>query len=463
MRRLHLIFFGLLLTISLVNAQDDKSKSAQEAVDKKDYKTAFSVTKEILDGGNASEALKFFIQLREAGMNDVAIFEALGDTYAKMKVFELAIENYEEAEKIDSSNVTLKFKNAELLYKQKRYTDAVNKYLKVIAIDPKNSKAYAEAAQIFYLAERYADAALMFEKYLAIEQTKEAYESITESLISIKDYEKAYKFGSEGMSKYPDNSKIAKNAAIAAYALKNFEDASKFYKVIPDSELTTDDLVYAARAFQQIKADSIALIYFEKAVAKDSTKSSIYMDLANGNYLKKNYDLAVKYYEAKIKSDSTYEPAYRFMGFALMQLQRWDDTRKAFLKSVELNDTSVISHYWLGQTYRQLDSLSAAEDRYEDMLDLIGNREPQFKNYCADAYGFLAQRAFEKKNYGGAIGYLRKAVSYKPEVLAYKTMLASALHQNGNIDEAIEWYRRILKIDPKNEVAKKGLRMLSAD
>jgi len=170
----------------LINAQD-KTEEIQAAIKNKDYSAALEFTKGLLDAGQPSEALKYFIKLRELGVNDKKIFEYIGDTYAKMNVAELAIENYEEVERLDSLDIPIKFKTAELLYSQKRYTDAVNKYLKIIGIDSLNAKAYEEAARIFYLAKFYADASIMYEKYIAIEQTKEAYESITKALLETKN------------------------------------------------------------------------------------------------------------------------------------------------------------------------------------------------------------------------------------------------------------------------------------
>ncbi|MBI1938363.1 MAG: hypothetical protein HYS25_09560 [Ignavibacteriales bacterium] len=462
MKKNIIVVLVVLLTAVLTNAQD-KIKEAETALKQKDYDKALGIAKELLDSGSVNDASKVLIQLQQINSSDKKVFEYLGDAYAKMNVGELAITNYEEAEALDSTNVELKFKTAQLLYKQKRYKDAVNKYLKIISFDLQNAKAYLEGAQILYLAKLYSDAALMYEKYLALDQTKDAYQKITKALLEIKNYDKAFSFSTDGLSKYPGDLAVTKNAAVSAYALKKFEDAAKYYSALPDSQLTTNDLVNAARSFQQSKSDSLALIYFEKAVNQDSSLSSIYMDIANYNYLNKNYDAAVKYYNAKIKSDSTFEPAYRFMAFALMQQKNYEATRAAFLKAVALNDTLVPTKFWLAQTYRQLDSLSQAADQYQKMLDVIGNSDQQFKNECAEAYGFLGQRAFERKNYGGAVGYLRKAVVQKSDVLGYKVMLASSLHQNGNIDEAISWYKRILAIDSKNEVAKKGLRMLSAD
>ena len=463
MKRTAFILLGFYFVLLFnVNAQS-KVGDAEKAIKDKDYNKALTIAKEVLDNESPSEALKLLIQLREKNIVDKRLYEYFGDAYSKMNVAELALTNYAQAESIDSLDVALKFKSAELLYQQKRYTDAVNKYLKIISIDPKNATAYVNAATILYQAKYYADAATLYEKYIAIDQTKEAYERLTKAFLETNNYEKAHNYAVEGLAKYPNDIILKKNAAISSFGLKKFDEAGKYYSSVPDSNLTVSDFVNAGRAFQISKSDSMAIQYFEKAIKKDSTLSSIYMDLANYNYLNKNYDLAVKYYQAKIKVDPNYEAAYRYMAFALLKEEKYEETRAALSKAVSLVDTTVATHYWLGQTYRQLDSLDQAAEQCQIILKLTNGRESQFKDEILDSNFFLGQRAFIKKNYAAAIPYLKRAYQLKPNEWRYTEMLGACYHQLQNFDEAISWYKTTLKLNPKSEIAKKGLRMLSAD
>ena len=245
-----------------------------------------------------------------------------------MGVTELAVTNYLEAERQDSLNIDLKFKTAESYVKQKKYTDAVNKYLKIISIDPKNSKAYVEAATIMYQAKRFADAAVLYEKYLENNQTKDAYLRITRALLETKNYEKVFTFGAAGTQKYPEEMQLKKNTALAAYALKKYDEAAKYYAAVPDSSLTINEIENAARSFQQSGDGVNSMKYFEKVVKMDSSRSSIYMELANGFFREKNYESAAKYYAAKVKADSTNEIAWRYLGLSYFQLKDNADSVK---------------------------------------------------------------------------------------------------------------------------------------
>lgn len=460
MKKLALFLF--LSAFALSNFAQDKIAIAQKAIDKKDYKTAFNIAKELLEAGDANNASRFFIQLRAVNYPDNKLYEYLGDAYAKMGVNELAVSNYEEAEKNDSLNVALKFKTADILEKQKRYTDAVNKYLKIQSIDPKNAKAYLEASDILFRAKLYADAAKMYEKYLEIDKSKEAYQNITKAFYEARDWDKTYSYGLKALELYGEDSQISKYVATAALQLKKYDDAAKYYFQVPDSMLTVNELERVGRAFQAVNDNNTAMKYFEKVIKLDSTRSSIYFDLGNNYFREKKFEDAVKYYSAKAKADSTFEPAYRFMGFAYYQMGKNEEARVNLLKSIEMNPKELNTHYFLAQTYKALDSLDRAADVYKYIIEIIGNNESENKDKILEANAFLASRAMQKKNYAGAIQYLNKVEKYKPSLDVYR-MLASCYLSVGNNDAAINYAKKVLKSNPKDADMKKILRVLSAD
>ena len=379
MKKLALILFLSVFSITIL--AQDKLAVAQKAIDKKDYKTAFNIAKELLESGDANNASRFFIQLRAVNYPDTKLYEYLGDAYAKMGVNELAVTNYEEAEKYDSLNIALKFKTAEILEKQKKYTDAVNKYLKIQSIDPQNAKAYLEAGNIYFRAKQYADAAKMYEKYLEVDKSKQAYENISKAFYEARNWEKTYEYGTKALELYGANPSISKYVANSALQLKKYDEAAKYFTNVPDSMLTVNELEKVGRAFQAVKDYKTAKEYFEKVIKLDSTHSSVYYDLGNYYFREKKFDEAIKYYEAKAKSDSTFEPAYRFMGFAFYQMGRNEEARVNLLKSISKNPKELNTNYFLAKIYIALDSLDRAADVYKEVIDIIGNNEKENKEF----------------------------------------------------------------------------------
>jgi|BarGraIncu00222A_1022003.scaffolds.fasta_scaffold03827_2 tetratricopeptide (TPR) repeat protein len=463
MKRSILLLIGIyFITLISVTAQS-KPEDADKAIKKKDYSTALNIAKEFLNRDSANVSLKILIELRENMSPNKLLFEYLGDAYAKMNVAELALENYGQAESMDSTDVTILTKTADLLYKQRRYKEAVNKYLKIVSIDPKNTKAYLDAATILYAGKLYADAAIMFEKYLTLDKSKEAYEKITSAYNTIKSFDKSYSYATEGLAKYPDDILLKKNAGIAAYYLMKFDEAAKYYNAVPDSLLSINDLKNAGTSFSTIKSDSIAILYFEKVIKKDSTQSSLFMDIANSYFRNKENEKAIKYYAAKIKVDPKYEPAYRYMGFAYFIDGKFNDARQAFLDAKNLNDTTFTTNYYLAQCYTRVDSSEQAAEQYVRVLKLAAGKEKQYKDAIYEASDFLGLRAYQRKNYSGAISNYSKALQVKPNEWRIMEMLGVCNFLLQNNDEAIKWYRATLKYNPNSDVAKKGLRRLSAD
>ncbi|KAF0152016.1 MAG: TPR Domain containing protein [Ignavibacteria bacterium] len=454
-------FFLLIVFLTANSFAQDKTAAAQKAYDKKDYKTAFTLAKEILDAGDAAGANRLFIQLREINF-DPKIYEYLGDSYTKMGVNELAIINYEEAEKNDSLNVDLKFKTADVMIKQKKYTDAINKYLKIQAIAPANPKAFLEAATILFKAKMFPDAAKMYEGYLKLEQSQDAYENITRSFFEARNWESTYLYGIKCVELYGGTPIINRYVATAALQTKRFEDAAKFYSQVPDSLLSVNELERVGRTFQMVNDNATAMLYFEKVIRLDSTRSSIYFELGTNFFRQKDYEGAVKYFSAKTQADSTHEQSYRFMGFAYYQMGKHEEARANLLKSVALNPKEINTVYFLALSYRGLDSLDRAADVYKEIIELIGDNEAEHKDKILEANAFLASRMMVKKAWAGAIPYLNKVEKLKPSLDVFR-MLASCHLSAGNNDAAINYAKRVLKSNPNDADMKKILRVLSAD
>ncbi len=456
------LFFLLIIFLAVnVNAQD-KMAIAEKAMDKKDYKKAFDIAKELYEAKDYNSAKNLFIQLRQVEYGGVDLYIYLGDAYSKMGVNELAVSNYEEAERLDSTNISLKMKTAKLLVEQANYTGAVNKYLKIIKLDPQNKSAYLEAANILYRAKMYLDAAKMYEEYLKLDNTKDAYQKIINAFYISKNYEKVYTYGLKCLELYGDDNQIKKYVATASLYLKKYNDAAKYYAQLPDSMLSVNEMENVARTFQQVNDDVNAMKYFEKVIKRDSTRANLYMELGNGFYRDKKYTEAIKWYEAKTKSDSTYEPAWKFLGVSYFQLEKYEDSRKALVKAVALSDTNITTRQFLISTYTKLDSTQARLEQYKEIIKLIGNRELQYKDQLLEAVSNVGYNFMQRKNYAAAIPYLLKLNKYKSDVNTLLS-LSSAYLSVQNQEEAINYARRVLKIDPNNKDAKKILRSLSAD
>lgn len=439
---LFFIFFGQTIA-------QDKVKIAEDAVKNKDYKKAMQIAKEFLDIDSATIATRILIKIESNNVASKELFEMMADSWAKQKVVELALLNYDKAEALDSLDINIKFKVAELLYKEQRYTDAVNKYFKIIALDSTNTKALYNAANIFYLAKMYPDAALFFDKYLVYEQLNGSYFKAAKSNLESKNYQKAYDYAHLAGEKENNNKDVVKILAVSAAWLGKYDESLSNYGKLEDSTFSRSDikdLINAGSNCRATKKDSLALIYFNKVLSIDSTYKDVFWSVATINYSLGNYDTAIQFFDKFLAEKPNFEPAIRFKAFAYLQKKDYNKTREFLLEAVALNDSSVDSYYWLAQSYKGVDSLGRAAEVMEKMISLCMGNEKENKEKLGEAYEFLGQTAFEKKNYGTSIPYLAKALSYKSDNLTVTFMLANAYNMVKDTENAKKYFYKVLSM-----------------
>ncbi|MFA4923032.1 MAG: tetratricopeptide repeat protein, partial [Ignavibacteriaceae bacterium] len=407
------------------------------------------IAKEFLDIDSALTALRILINVESNNIVSKELFEMIGDSYSKQKVVENALLYYDKAEALDSLDKNIKFKTAELLYKEKRYTDAVNKYLIILSIDSTNTKALYNTANIFYLAKMYPDAALFFDKYLIYEQLNGSYLKAAKSNLESKNYQKAYDYANLASEKDKSEKEVVKIMAVAAAWLGKYDESLSYYAKIEDSTLSKNDirdLVNAGRNCKATKKDSLALIYFGKVLIIDSTYKDVYWDIAILNYTLANYDTAIQFFDKFLAEKPNFEPAIRFKAFAYLQKKDYNKTREFLLEAIALNDTLVDSYFWLAQSYKAVDSLGRSAEVMEKMITIIEGKENLYRDKLLDAYGFLGQTAYEKKNYGKAIPYFIKALSYKSDNLPFTLMLANCYSILKDTENAKKYYYKVLSL-----------------
>ncbi|PIP76948.1 MAG: hypothetical protein COW85_11655 [Ignavibacteria bacterium CG22_combo_CG10-13_8_21_14_all_37_15] len=439
---LFFLFFGQMYA-------QDKVKEADSAIKKKDFTAAMQIAKEFLDIDSANTALRILINIETNNFVSKGLYVMIGDSYAKLKVIELALLNYAKAEELDSLDKEIKFKAAELLYKDERYTDAVNKYFAILAIDSADTKALYNTANIFYLAKMYPDAALFFDKYLVYEQLNGSYWRAAKSNLESKNYQKAYDYAFLAAEKEKNAKEIDKIIAVSAAWLGKYDESLSYYGKVEDSTLSKSDikdLINAGRTCRSIRKDSLALIYFNKVLSVDSTYKDVFWDVATLNYTLGNYDTAIEFFDKFLAEKPDFEPAIRFKAFAFLQKKDYNKTREYLLEAIALNDTLVDSYFWLAQSYKALDSLGRSADVMEKMIKFCEGNPGLYEKQLYDAYGFLGQTSFEKKNYGASIPYLLKALSFKSDNLNFTFMLANAYNVMKDTDNAKRYFYKVLNL-----------------
>ncbi|MCL5029158.1 MAG: tetratricopeptide repeat protein [Bacteroidetes bacterium] len=454
-----LVLFVLLASFDFAQNQYD---AASDAIKDNNFQKALSIAQECLSKDSTDTAIKILVDLTAHDTSNKAAYEALGDAYNKMSVLELALQNYNHAEMLDSLNIPLKFKIGETLYKQKSYTDAANKFLQIITIDSNYAQAYFKVGEILYYAKQYPNAAYYLDKFLKFDQNNsKAFSYTANSLYIIHNFKHAAEVAQEGIQKFPQLTDLKKILALSLTFDKNLPEALKYLTETPDSLITGREFAQVGIEFLNGKMDSVAAIYFKKAMDKEpSLINSLAETVATTYYRSANYDSAIVYYDKKIKADSTSLSAHVNKALCMVQLQNYDGARIALLQALQIKNDYVPALQWLATSYNKLDSTEAELDTYDRLIQLASADPEKNQKLLGNTYGSKALVYLLKKKYAPAIDILKSAVKYDPDNFQYHLWLAQALALTNRKDEAIKEYRKTLQLDPKNADAKKGLKIL---
>ena len=457
-----IIFLFLFILLASFDFAQNQYDAASDAIKDNNYKKALSIAQECLSKDSTDTAIKILIDLTAHDTSNKAAYEALGDAYSKMSVLELALQNYDHAEKLDTLNVALKFKIGEALYKQKSYTDAANKFLQIISIDSNYAPAYFKVGEILYYAKQYSNAAYYLTKYLKFDQTNSrAFYYASHSLYLIQNFKQASEEALLGVQKFPQMTDLKKILSLSLTFDKNFTEGLKYLNEVPDSLYTGREFLLVGSELLNAKMDSVAVIYFKKAMDKEPTLvNSLAETVATTYYRSGNFDSAIVYYDKKIKSDSTSLSAHVNKALCMVQLKNFDGARIALLQAEQIKSDYMPTLEWLGKTYQYMDSSDAAADTYDKIIKLASVDPDKNAKTLGDAYGSKALILLLKKKYNPAIEPLKDAIKYDPNNAQYHLWLAQASALTNKKADAIREYKKTLQLDPTNADAKKGLKIL---
>ena len=458
----HLLIIILLIFTGTLFCQS-KTDSALTFINKKDFKKAVDVADRLIKMDSTDQALKILINITSNDSTDKSAYDLIGDIYNGMKVYVLALQNYRQAEKLDSTDVAVKFKIASILERQQKYTDAANKYLQVIAIDSNYAKAYLKLGELLYYAKQYPNAAFYLAHYLKTNpKDYNVYLYSANSFYLMRNFAKAAEMATDGLQNFPDKTDLKKIAALSYAEMQKFDDAVKYLNTLPDSLITAEEFARIGREFQAGKQDSMAVIYYKKALAKDSTLSNLDESVANIYLTDGKYDQAIPYYEKRIKADSTSVSSFVNKALCYIELKGYNDARIALLNAVHLKNDYMPSLLWLARTYRYMDSLQTARKVYENIVQVADTNHSEYQTELSESYGFFGYLDLLKKRYKPAIEDLNTSLKYAPVSWQYHLWLAQAFALNGQKHEAIKEYKLVLSLNPKNADALKGLKLLGS-
>lgn len=415
-----------------------------------------------LNQDSTDQAIVDFSRAKEVDPKHVPAYEGLGDVYVKLQGDAIAIMQYQEAVALDSSREELLYKLAKALMRERRYTEAANIYNHILKLEPDNPAVALELGNLYSAAKMYSHSARVLGPYVEKHLDDEgAWKTFNEALDNSNRYAIGFSVAEKILQIDPKLPKALRLAGKSAYHTRKYPEALGHYQNLGKIEShTAEDFKYLGRIHYELEKYPLAVQFLEKSISMDSTQSDLYMDLGSVYMRLKSFDKACTQFEREMLQDTTSVRATVNYALCTQQLGKWDLAKNALIKALKHRPNYIQGHYYLAKSYQGMDSVKAAKREYETVITLVDTSRSRYKNELADSYEFIAAFFLAEKNYQAALEPISRALQYKPKSIQLILWNAGTLNYLGKREEAKREYEKVLKLDPNNPDAKKGLKFL---
>lgn len=204
--------------------------------------------------------------------------------------------------------------------------------------------------------------------------------------------------------------------------------------------------------FKKNKKYSEAAVAFQNAVALDPSNSNAYYELGWCYNEFKKYDSAILVFR-RLRPNWSEIPRLHFeLGYAFEKSELIDSAVASYLLCLKYKPDYINAFKQLGHIYYSKEDYIVANEYYSKAISNSKTEITDYQLWYRKGFGDNAL-----KNYAPAKESLLKALSYKKDYsniyleLGYAT---SRLKQN---DEAIDWYRQAMQVDPKSHIPSNGI------
>ena len=463
---------------------------------------------DILVRMNDKHSIEKGILILERGLEffngNVDIMSSLAIGYEKQGKLKEAIHLLELASNKESflNNKSKVFQLACYNEKAKNFTKAVEQFKRVLFLEKNNTEALLHIGFIYKSCKEYVKSFKCFNRIIENEpRNPHAYYGLGKLYQSMNDKD------DEALENYNKCVEISPNYLKALIQLgvlflkhKNFnksleilERVYKLDKNIPlcltclgnifmekkEYEKAEEFLIKSIKLDKKSIATNSALadVYFARekydeaiqkyliAIKLGGKLPEIYLNLGHCYYIKDKYEQSINNYISALKLvKNTRHDYYYYLGNALVAGKRYKDAIKAYQAAIKLRNNKLLYYFVLGRTC-YLDNQFRSGIKYlEELLDIEKKLNITIEDNFDDkdvlfllfkCYSSLPSIDQVKCKY-----LISELMKDDPKNVKYINCLAILYEKTNQTFEAMQTYKKILKIDPYNMAAKKDLKEL---
>jgi tetratricopeptide (TPR) repeat protein len=426
---------------------------------------AASYGKALLAADSVDAAIVQLTRAKEAAPEDPSIYESLGDAFAKQNVVPMVIMNYQKAIDLEPAKIDRRIKLARVYEKNRQYTEAVKQFDDIVKRDSSNTDALFQMGNIYVRAKLYKQAVPVLRNYThQVPKSKEGSVLFIKALAGASDDAGVVVEAKRSLNLDSSNVDVWRSLAESQVETKEFADAIPSYEAIKRRKAfkAEDQGKYGIALFRTGR-DEDALNSLLEAVHTDSANCDAYFSLGSIYMKKREYEKAAEYFDKRISCDpkNISLAAYLNAAASHMQTKEFPRVRELLVTIIDKRPDYLPGRLWLARYYTQVDSLENAKAEYDSVLKQIGPNIDKYKKEAAEAHYLLGMYYFRKQQFAQTVESFRRASGYGYEDAGMRLTWGQAVMQtldptgdaaenDKKIDECIRLFRKVTEMDPAN-------------
>lgn len=477
------IFIKYGRVLSLTGNTKKSTKILKEGID--DYKKSIPLHIEMaqvyLREGNLKDAEVEIGRAKKIDENSPLVYIAFGDMYFDQKVYELSKNNYQKALQFDEENLEAREKLAISLYwlanqaldkdlKNALFTESLKEWDLITQKDTMNASAFFNKGKILYLAQRYDKAAPALNRYATLRPRGYLGKwYLAQSLYELNLCDDAAPFLDEVANNIDSVQNKAKLfLARCYYDNKNYNGAvEEFNRLSSEGELEAKDLQKYGTALLFSGDTTNALSIYKDLMKKDPI-SSCKLSYMVGRLMitAKNYEEALFFLRHRLEttecSDDEDSKVNYYIGLSYLFNESADSSIIYLERAIQLDSLDISAYIYLGDALLNNENEKEAINYYMKAIDMsksdLENKSNQ--SQLKLSYGKLSGFYYEKKDWSNLIKLTTDWSKIQSEESLPCIYAAVAYQSIGDSENACKWYKKVLKLDPQNKIAKQNIEAL---
>jgi len=421
---------------------------------------------------------------RDKHSSSASAYIALGNIYFNSKpfpVFELAVQNYEEAIKLDKSYVMAYFNLAICYWKMaNRESDKELKaeYVKrsfeawdnVTDLDPKNARAWYEQGKILNLVGRYAQASQALLRYRELRPlgTGENLASwyLGESYFKQNKCDSA-KIHLDDVASRVDSLRphVSLMLAKCSFTSRQWQECVKAYtQSLPvKSRWDNTDYWFYGVALVVSGDTANAINAMAEAADRDPKQCTFMFRYALLLQDRTMYARSTEIYRKRLANcqDSLDPKIHVFIGNNFFADSLLDSAASSYETALTLKPGYPYAKTRLGETYIARGDVQRGEAMLMEIVESAKtSTSPDERKLAIGAIARLNDRSLQEKEWASIVTRSKIATELDPKSVTAWLYLAIGYQGMQDADNAKKAYREVLKLNPNNEAAKKNLKAL---